>query len=100
MPEQKFAFGFEVNDASAYVITRQISENDADYLELQGSYNQDETYTLQRYKSRTQFTEADFEYLDGSGGFIFPVTETEWNALIPLINDAAGVNLPLVILHN
>lgn len=100
MPEQKFAFGFEANDASPYVITRQFSENDAEYLELQGSYNQDESFTLQRYKSRTQFTEADFEYLDGSGGYIMPVTETEWNALIPLINDAAGVNLPLEILHN
>lgn len=100
MPEQKFAFGFEANDASAYAITRYYSENESEYMELQGSYNQDETFTLQRYKSRTQFTEADFQYLDGSGGFTFPVSESEWQTLIGLVNNAVGVNLPLVILHN
>lgn len=100
MPERKFAFGFEANDASPYVITRKISEIDAGYMELQGSYKQDETYTLQRYKGRTQLTEEDLQYLDGSGGFTFPISVIEWQALIRLVNDAAGANLPLVILHN
>lgn len=100
MPEQKFAFGFEANDASAYTITRYYSENESEYMELQGSYNQDETFTLQRYKSRTQFTEVDFEYLDGSGGFTFPISESEWQTIIGLVNNAVDVNLPCVILHN
>lgn len=100
MPEQKFAFGFEANDASAYVITHEISKIDAGYMELQGRYNQAETYTLQRYKGRTQLTEEDLQYLDGSGGFTFPINVIEWQALIGLVNNAAGVNLPIVILHN
>lgn len=100
MPEQKFAFGFEANDASAYVITREYSENESDYMELLGSYNQDETFTIESYKSKTQLTENDSEYLDASGGFTFPINETEWQALIPLVNNVAGVKMPLVILHN
>lgn len=100
MPEHKFAFGFEANDASAYVITREISVIDAGYMELQGRYNQDKTYTLQRYKGRTQLTEEDFQYLQGSDAFTFPINVIEWQALIGLVNDAAGANLPLVILHN
>ena len=100
MPEQKFAFGFEANDASAYLITRYYSEDESEYMELQGNYNQDETFTLQQYKSRTQLTEDDFQYLDGSGGFTFPISESEWQTLRGLVNNASGVNLPIVILHN
>lgn len=100
MPEQKFAFGFSANDASPHVITRYYSEEESEYMELQGSYNQDETYTLQQYKSRTQLTEDDFQYLDGSGGFTFPISESEWQTLRGLVNNASGVNLPIVILHN
>ena len=100
MPERKFAFGFEANDASAYVITREISKIDKGYMELQGSYNQDDTYTLQRYKGRTPLTEEDLQYLDGSDGFILPISAIEWQALIGLVNDASGANLPIEILHN
>lgn len=69
-------------------------------MELQGSYNQDETYTLQQYKSKTSLTEDDVEYLDASDGFTFPISESEWQTLRGLVNNAAGVNLPIVILHN
>lgn len=100
MPEQKFAFGFEANDASPHVITREYSESASAYMELQGSYNQDETYTLQQYKSKTPLTEDDEEYLEASGGFLFPTSESEWQTLRGLVNNAAGVNLPIVILHN
>lgn len=100
MPDQKFAFGFEANDASSYVITREISKIDVGYMELQGSYKQHETYTLQRYKGRTPLTEEDLQYLVGSGCYTFPITAIEWQALIGLVNNAAGANLPLVTLHN
>lgn len=100
MPEQKFAFGFSANDASPHVITREYSENASAYMELQGSYNQDETYTLQQYKSKTPLTESDEEYLEASGGFTFPISESEWQTLRGLVNNASGVNLPIEILHN
>ena len=100
MPKQKFAFGFKANDASIYVITREISVIDAGYMELQGSYNQDKSYTLQRYKGRTQLTEEDLQYLDASDAFKFPISAIEWQALIGLVNNAVGVKLPIVILHS
>lgn len=100
MPEQKFAFGFSANDASPHVITRYFSEEDSKYMELQGSYNQDETFTMQRYKSRTQLTDDDFTYLDSSGGFTFPISDAEWQNLTRLVNNAGGSTLPLEILHN
>ena len=99
MPEQNFAFGFEANDASPYLITRYHSDEDSEYMELQGSCNQDETFTLERFKSRRQLTDYEFEYLDGSGGYTFPISESEFQTLIGLVNNAVGVNMPLVILH-
>ena len=69
-------------------------------MELQGSYNQDETFTMQRYKSRTQLTDNDFEYLDSSDGFTFPISDAEWQNLTRLVNNAGGSTLPLEILHN
>ena len=100
MPGQIFGFGFEANDATLYLITRNYSERETDYMELQGSYNQDETFTLQRYKGGMRLTDEDFEYLDASGGFTFPVSDGELQTLIGLVNNAAGVNFPLVIVHN
>lgn len=100
MPEQKFAFGFEANDASAHVITRYYSEENSEFMELAGSYNQDETFTMQQYSSSTQMTVADYEYLDASGGFLFPISAAEWQTLITLVNNAGGVTMPLVILHS
>lgn len=69
-------------------------------MELAGTYNQDETYTIQRYKNSTQMTAEDFEYLDASGGFTFPISESEWHTIVTLVNNAVGVNIPIVILHN
>lgn len=100
MPGQNFAFGFEANDASAYVITREYAENAAAYMELLGSYNQDETFTIQSYKSKTPLTEDDSDYLDASDGFTFPISESEWQSLKTLVNNAASAKLPIVILHN
>lgn len=100
MPGQNFAFGFEANDASPYLITHYHSDDHSEYMELQGSYNQDETFTLERFKSRRQLTDDEFEYLDGSGGYTFPISESEFQTLIRLVNNAAGANLPLAILHN
>ena len=100
MPEQNFAFGFVANDDSPYLITRYYSDEESEYMELQGSYNQDETYTLQRYKGRKQLTDDEFEHLDGSGGYTFPISESEWQTLIGLVNNAVGAKLPIRILHN
>ncbi len=100
MPEQNFAFGFEANDASPYLITRYYSDEESEYMELQGNYNQDETYTLQQYKGRKQLTDDEFEHLDGSGGYTFPISESEWQTLIGLVNNAVGAKIPVRILHN
>lgn len=95
MPELAYAFGFQANDASPWLITRYYSEDNSEYMALQGEVNQ-ETFTIERYKNNVQLTDAGFEFLESSDGFVFPVSESEWQTLIGLVNNAVGVTLPLL----
>lgn len=96
MPSERFVFGFVANDESPYVITRYYDEDNSDMMVVDGSYNQDNTFTLQYYYGRAPLTDLDFETLDGKGGYTFPITDAEWNALIPLINNARGSKIPRI----
>lgn len=98
MPGRKYgeyAFGFQANDASPYVITRYYSEENSEFMALQGTVTNN-TFTIQRYKNNPQLTDADFELLEASDGFVYPVSESEWQTLIGLVNNAAGATLPLL----
>lgn len=96
MPSEKFAFGFVANDASPYVITRYYDDNNSDMMVVDGSYNQDNTFTLQYYYGAAPLTQLDFEKLDGKGGYTFPITGAEWAALTPLIDNARGSKIPRI----
>lgn len=96
MPSERFVFGFVANDLTPYVITSNNNTNEPDMMVVDGSYNQDNTFTLQLYYGRAPLTELDFETLDGIGGMTFPITDAEWNALTPLINNARGAKIPRI----
>lgn len=96
MPSQTFVLGFVANDLTPYAITSNTTLSDADTMEVTGSYNQDDTFTLQRYSGRAQLTQNDWEIFDGIDGMTFPITDAEWNALTPLINNARGVTIPRI----
>ena len=96
MPSQTFAFGFVANDLTPYAITSSATLSDADLMEVTGSYNQDDTFTLQRYSGPAPLTENDWETFDGIGGMTFPISDAEWTALTPLINNARGVTIPRI----
>ena len=96
MPSGSFAFGFVANDATPYVITRYYDEDNSDMMDLYGDYNQDNTFTLQSYEGRVPLTQGDWLELDGIGGMTFPITDAEWNALTPLINNARGSRIPRI----
>lgn len=96
MPSERFVFGFVANDLTPYVITSNNNTNEPDMMVVDGSYNQDNTFTLQLYYGRAPLTQLDFETLDGIGGMTFPITDAEWNALTPLINNARGAKVPRI----
>lgn len=96
MHELAYAFGFQANDVSPWVITRYYSEENSEFMALQGTVGE-KTFTIQQYKNNPQLTEADFKMLESIDGFVFPVSESEWQTLIGLVNNAAGATLPLLI---
>ena len=96
MPSERFVFGFVANDLTPHVITMNTSSSDPDMMVVDGSYNQDNTFTLQLYYGRAPLTTLDFETLDGIGGMTFPITDAEWNTLTPLINNARGAKIPRI----
>lgn len=63
---------------------------------VDGTYNQDNTFTLAFYYGRAPLTEEDWLNLDGIGGATFPITDAEWNNLVPLINNARGSKIPRI----
>lgn len=84
------------NDSSPYVITRYYNDDNSDMMVVDGTYNQDNTFTLAFYYGRAPLTETDFSKLDGIGGYTFPITDEEWNTLTQLINNARGSKLPII----
>lgn len=96
MPSERFVFGFVANDLTPYVITQNTTSSEPDMMVVDGSYNQDNTFTLQLYYGRAPLTQLDFETLDGIGGMTFPITDAEWNTLTPLINNARGAKIPRI----
>ena len=96
MPSKRFVFGFVANDLTPYCITSADNEDHIDMMVVDGSYNQDNTFTLQLYYGQAPLTQLDWETLDGIGGMTFPITEAEWNTLTPLINNARGAKIPRI----
>lgn len=96
MPSERFAFGFVANDATPYVITRYYDPINSDMMVVDGSYNQDNTFTLMFYYGAAPLTQTDFEEFDAVGGMKFPITGAEWAALTPLIDNARGAKIPRI----
>lgn len=96
MPSERFVFGFVANDLTPYVITQNTTSSEPDMMVVDGSYNQDDTFTLQLYYGRAPLTQNDWDTFDGIDGMTFPITESEWNTLTPLINNARGATIPRI----
>lgn len=96
MPSETFAFGFVANDETPYAITGFYDQTHTALMAVNGSYNQDDTFTLRSYYGKRQLTDEDWEQFDGIDGAAFPITDAEWTHLAELINDARGVTLPRI----
>lgn len=88
-------FGFVANDASPYIITREL-QDDIQFLNCPGQEQGQSRWKLNGIALDSVLLDSDWLPVEGAGGYTFEVTTRDFQDLAALIRPCAGTTLPLL----